>query len=432
MSIGYYGSGLYGLGLYGEGELAEDRIGDYRVEIGFGGGIGGRFRLGYSTIGGTDIITTAWTEFFDGPYDDVTDYVAEGTQVAITRGWDQRLAALESGKVKLTIFNSSNPSMFDPNEPTSPLNDGTVDPGFVPMRPLRVRSVADGGGSIDAGLSYAFIRSASYDPETGRCVIQAEDLLLWMSRIKAPLIGTVAGVTSADAIGLLLDSFGWTDPAMRDLSATPALTGITFGSDGTKTLLQLMSEILEAEQGRIFVDGNGVFHFEDRYARDRRRTASYSFDAELTAVSSRASVDDIANSVTVTGADNIPATRQDLQSVRDYGQADAANITSNYLADSVSSGSLAALLLKRLKDPRPPQLATIDNQDASTLRAQLQIELQDLVTISGTDCYVERVEHTLNAGGVYHQTKLLVTEAPAETGFEIGVSTLESSDYIAA
>jgi hypothetical protein len=107
MSIGYYGSGLYGLGLYGEGELAEDRIGDYRVEIGFGGGIGGRFTIGSSTIGGTDIFATDWTEFFNGPYDDVTDDVAEGTQVTCLARLDQKLAALESGKSSFTLFNAA-------------------------------------------------------------------------------------------------------------------------------------------------------------------------------------------------------------------------------------------------------------------------------------------------------------------------------------
>jgi len=43
-------------------------------------------------------------------------------------------------------------------------------------------------------------------------VITAEDLFYWMSRVDNPIIPTVSGITSSQAIGLILDSFGFTDP----------------------------------------------------------------------------------------------------------------------------------------------------------------------------------------------------------------------------
>jgi len=97
-----------------EGEAAvSTRQADYILSIGFGGGIGGRFTIGRSTIGGTDIIATDWTEFFGGPYDDVTDDVAEHSVVTCSRGLDNKLAAIESGQSSFTLIRRRTSAFYD-------------------------------------------------------------------------------------------------------------------------------------------------------------------------------------------------------------------------------------------------------------------------------------------------------------------------------
>ena len=415
---------------------ADDRIADYRVQAGFGGGIGGRFTIGGSLIGGTDILTNGWTEFFNGPYDDLTDDVAAGSTIQISRGWDSVLASIQSGTCSATVLKSSLIYHYDPNDSRSPLY--TESPGFVPMRPFRVIASADAWATTK-GLFYGFIRTADYNPDTGECAIKAEDLLLWMQRIENPVIGPAIGISSSQAVGLLLDSFGFTDPAFRSLSGTPAITSMSFSADGTVSALDLLKGILDAEQGYAFIDGNGVFHFEDRYARDRRRVASYAFSAELTDINSRASADAIANRVTVTPvATGHPQIAEDLTSIQNYGVGDAAAISSSYLPDDVSAAALAVLIMKRFKDPHPPQTGTIYNETAALLATQLGLELQQRLTISGVDCYLERLDHAISAGGVQHATTLLVSQVPAELAFIIGTSLIAdpanttTADYLAA
>lgn len=404
--------------------MTTTRSSDYKVQIGFGGGLGSRFTIGVSTIGGVDVFATDWTEYFNGTYDDVSDDIAEGGSITISRGLDSKLAALESGKCSFQLFKPSNRAFYDPNDASSPLNNGTVTPGFVPMRPVRVLASNDGWSTTET-LFYGFIRTAAYDPDTGVCTIQAEDLLYWMSRLENPVIGSSSGLSSSDIAGIILDSFGFTGAAMRSLSTTPALTGLTFSADGTVTTLDLLKAVLDAEQGRMFIDGAGVFHFEDRYARDRRTSSLYTFTSELIGVDSRADADTIGNRVTVTRTGGTPQVAQDLTSEHAYGIGDVGSIDTAYLATDAAALDLANLILMRAKDPHPPQQATIDNQDAATMTSQLAVEYQDRVTISGVDGYVEQLTHVITPGGIaLHTTTLLISEVPAFHVFEIGVSTL--------
>jgi hypothetical protein len=406
---------------------------DYRLQIGFGGGIGGRFTFGTSLIGDSDIFVTDWTEFFDGPFDDVTDYVADGTTVNLSRGLDQKAAVIESGKLSFSLIKPDDISFFDPNDPDSPLNDGTVAPGFEPMRPVRLEASND-GWLTSKGLFYGTIRTPNYDPDSGICSLRCEDFFYWMGRVKNPIIPTVAGVTSSEAAGMLLDAFGFTDPAFRSLSANPALTDISFGADGSKTLLELLKGLLDAEQGRCYFDGDGVFHWEDRYARDRRSTPSVAFSTELIAVSSRADADAINNRASVTGTNGITQTSEDEMSVHDFGVGDAASIVTDYIVDGQD---LADLVLMRVKDPHPPQQTTIDNESDSIMSAQLDLELNDRIQVSDTDVYIERLSHAIDAGGVHHSTTLIVTEAPDFPPFMFGISEIVDpaatvGDYISA
>jgi hypothetical protein len=154
-------------------------------------------------------------------------------------------------------------------------------------------------------------------------------------------------------------------------------------------------------------------------------------------VSSRASADDIGNRVTVTPATGTAAVVEDMASRILFGVGDIATVTTDYLDTDAKAQSLAALLLKRRKDPHPPQYGTVHNETGSVLLDQLQIELQEHISVQGTEGFVERLEHVLAAGGIDLQTTFYITETPPESAFQFGYSKFvadgdTTGDYIAA
>lgn len=419
-----------------------DRVADYKIQIGFGGGIGGRFRFNISTFqaSGGDTFQTNWAEFFTGPYDDCTADVNDGSTVAISRGSNDKVSSIVAGQCSFDLINADTPALYDPNDATSPLANGTVSPGLVPMRPVWITAnpyVEDTSDGF-TGLFYGFIRTASFDPVTKVCSINCQDLLYWLGRMNAPVIGSTT-VSSSGAIALLLNAIGFTDPSMQILEANPAISSMTFSSDGSTTCLDLLQGILDAEQGYVFVDGNGAFHFEGRYARDSRRTPSASFgEAELIGLSSDIDADQIVNQFTVTSeAPNGSGTAQiatDTSSQTTYGVSAGGSIDSAYFSGDTEALNLARLLLHRAKDSNPPMQTTVDNGSATLLAAQIALNPQDRVTVEGDDCYVEQVNHAITAGGWKHATTCLVTAVPAARVFQFGpagYSTFQTSggDY---
>ena len=63
------------------------------IEIGFGGAVAGILTFDRSLFDGTDVFGSRFTEFFDGPYDDVT---ADAESYVVRRGRDEKLTAMLS------------------------------------------------------------------------------------------------------------------------------------------------------------------------------------------------------------------------------------------------------------------------------------------------------------------------------------------------
>ena len=80
-----------------------------------------------------------------------------------------------------------------------------------------------------------------------------------------PIIAATGPTTTGAAIGIILDSVGWTEPGMRSLDVGDAIPD--FSADGTKTALELIEELLVAERGILFVNGSGVVVYRSRNAR---------------------------------------------------------------------------------------------------------------------------------------------------------------------
>jgi hypothetical protein len=374
-----------------------DRIADYSIKIAFSALLSNN--LHFSNLDkffGTPpspVFTNNFSAAFTGVFDDVTLDVAEGSTVTVSRGQDAKFSSIQAGQASFELINIATPSLYDPNDPSSPLVAGVEFPGLVPMRPVQIQATPYvlGTGGTPLGLFYGFLRTASFDPETKVCSIECEDLLYWFGRVNAPVIPVQTGITSTAAVQLLLNAIGWTDPSMVVLEPLPAIQSMTFSSDGSTTALDLLQGILDAEQGYVFVDGNGAFHYEGRYARDNRRTALASFDElALIGLSSGLDADQIINQVTVTaeagGGGTGTGTAQvanDVPSQQTNGISGSSEISSPYLPSDKAASDLANLLLLRSKNNLPPQQAIVDNATSALLAAMLALNPQDRVNVGG-------------------------------------------------
>lgn len=165
----------------------------YTVEIGFTGSLANLlvFDFSFQDVGGTvqtlGVFGSQFSQYFDGPLDDVTEYVDD---VRIRRGRDDLLTNMQAGTCQFTLCDPSDPGLFNPQNPDSALVQQV--PGLIPMRPVRVRATYSG---TTYGLFYGFIQSAEFrmDGTVGKLEVSCVDLFLWLSRVQPKNADAIAG-----------------------------------------------------------------------------------------------------------------------------------------------------------------------------------------------------------------------------------------------
>jgi hypothetical protein len=170
-----------------------------------------------------DVFSNAFTQFFDGPNDDIT---ADVESVRISRGRDSLLDDINAGTCELVIRRADDLSYWNPANAASPINADNS-PGFVPMRPVQVTATYDDGtGPVAFPMFRGFIRSARHDPDSGQTSVQAVDLFLWLTR----------------AFPVSVDDFTNDDRgAADDLTSSEASTVTFSGTSSTGFLRSLVS-----------------------------------------------------------------------------------------------------------------------------------------------------------------------------------------------
>lgn len=168
----------------------------FSVEIGWSSAQAGLlvFPIAFQTIGGVvqtaEVFGNAYSSFFNGTYDDCT---SDCESVRIRRGRDDILSQVNAGTAELEMRRPSDRAYWNPSNNDSPLNSENA-PGFVPMRPIRIRAT-DPATGVTHGLFWGFIRSARFDYATGICRISCVDLMLVLSRVNPfdPALSTTNG-----------------------------------------------------------------------------------------------------------------------------------------------------------------------------------------------------------------------------------------------
>lgn len=406
----------------------------YTTKIGWETAVAGTVRCDVSRFDGSDVFANAFTNFFTGAFDDVTNDVDGAAGATITRGRSALLGPIQAGEFDFTIDCTEAPGKYDPNNASSPL--AALTPGFVPMRPVTVTATV---GGTTYPRFYGFIRTATYNPDTRRCVVHAEDLLLWLSRA-FPAFSALTSTTTQAAIAAILDAAQWQDLAMRSLSpfgdaiaAYPAAGN----ADGTQDALSMIGDLITAARGLFFASAGGKAVFEDRNARSRRITSLASFASSEIAVQSTGmsaiDLDEVENQITITGADGLPATSTNNTSQRAFGVGQLSSVSSDLIPNQAAAFALGAYEVAFQSALRSPFVATID---PNALQRVFALDLQDRYTIAdGTyagDYHLEQSVERFGYKAGQFGVQLTGSKRGSVNGFVFDHSTLDGLDVLVA
>ena len=413
-----------------------------RVQIGFEDAVGGIFTLGStagtgSTLDGGDVLDGLGAAQFSGSYDTVTGDVSDGPSIRIGR--DSTLALFEASRCVFTLQKPTLPDYYNPNAVAGQSPLASLDPGFEPMRPVRVQ-VKTPGAADWSTIWYGFVRSADWNSETRATRVECEDLFLWLSRVRPTFTAaeaTSAGVANAaTAIGFILSLAGWTNTAYRDLGDGSDLgTALTLDDVLTpdKTALQLIAEILEADRGAFWIQG-GIATYKPRSYKFER-TSLATLNSEMLRSGSSLDLDRIVNRQTATATGGTAQQADDFSSQRKYGISDGQTIDSGYLASDTEAQNLAKFILQQTATPQPPISLELDNDSETNLVRMMTWKVLDRIsapisfqrftfgtsTFGGTDGFggtndyhVERIEQDFSVQGNYIQTKFDLSRRGAE------------------
>lgn len=228
--------------------------------------------------------------------------------------------------------------------------------------------------------------------------------------------------TTGEFIGRLLDAIDFNDPTLRrggidntgsrnttlDVGDTITVSSV----DGAKSALAIIEELLEAERGVFYINGDGVATFEERDSRWHRTSSAATITDAAIKSNPGFQLDKLVNRQTVSRIDpatqnptGTPQTASNEVSIALFGISSGSSISSQYLDDDGVAFQLAQYLVNLRSDFETPVVVELDGGDATALTQQLTRELQDRVTVNDTvagtsgDYIIEAVEHEISDGG---------------------------------
>jgi hypothetical protein len=266
-------------------------------------------------------------------------------------------------------------------------------------------------------------------------IIEAVDFFWWLDAFK-PVI-SLGQTTVGAAIGALLSACGLSDPAYIALDTghtIPFLVG-----DGTTSALQLIQDMLIADMGVLFVDGDGKVTYHDTTRRYGVAAVDDTFTTALIG-GARPSTDiqQVRNGWTVTRTDAEGQPAGPPQSAYDattrdnayYGPRDGEPISSPYLMSDTQAGSLAAFKVLLYKDPtNPVRGVSLSNRDDTLIVKQLSRDVGDRVALSeslggtSTTGFIEGVTHHIWEAGRFHEVAFTISKRRLDFA-TIGTSTI--------
>lgn len=387
-----------------------------KAEIAWNSYAAGIFTIGFSQLSGADLIAShAFAETFTGPSDNISALVDRSE---IERGRDDLLTTLLAGNAVLEVRDHT--GLFNPRNPASSLAPYLDER----LHPARI-SYSYGG------FTYPWFYGLARDFEHARrgrrgiTTFRLIDFYYWLDGIK-PTIASTGPTTTGAAIGILLDYAELTEPAGRDLDVGDDIPD--FSADGTKSILQIIGELLLAERGVFFFDA-GVATYRDRHAKLLEPVAG-TIIGSMRNVAAAIDNDKVRNTVQVERTQNgYVATATDAISISKRGPREHPKIVTPYLGADSQADGLAAHILSIVKEPRPAlralrMTASTPAQLTQILGMELGRRYEVETPEGGTEgaFHIERLK--LTTTGRNTKVELLMSEASSLTPLVIGTGLI--------
>jgi len=380
--------------------------GDYTLEIDTGAPVRG-FRLDDATRGvldGTTFVLDGVTDFAD-----VTD---GAKSIRIRRGRRDIADQFPAGSMSFVLDDTAAGGVFNPFATDSPYYDPDNDkPGLAPMRLVRLYREAE---LLFVGRITDFDYDFGLDGDDSVTVTASDDFYLLAQTV------TDDHTTSKELTGARIeDILDLTEVNYPTGAARSIATGtVEVGGGGDynvdlgQNVLDYLRLVNEAEQGRFFVDREGVLVFENRIGETLSAPVADFHDDGTNypyrGVDISFGADKVVNLVYVQTINNKNATAQDAGSQAEYFVQSRA-ITASLLDTDADAQDLADYLLNpdpeatftavevafaQLSDAQRDVVATIDVGDTITieksfLNGGVETQLAQELAVEGVEHYID-------------------------------------------
>lgn len=389
----------------------------YAIGVAWSDNLTGVFRVGYSTVGGTDLLPGG---FGYNVFDDISSYVRE---IATKRGRSSDLGAMQQGTCTVILHDRG--GRFNPENPSSDLYGQ-----LVPLRPIKIDATHLG---ITYPIFRGYIERIEHDPLHDTTKIDAVDFFEWIQNENENYTAVATAVD--DAISEILARVEFTDPALMSLDDGRTITQP--GTTQTGTYLARISDLMTYDQGAFFMTAGGVARYISGANHWTHTAVVATLDETLTS-DLRTAVDKqrILNRLTVTWVNgSFEYAAEDTTSQDMYGFRAGESISTYYPTGAVETEGIARWIVAIRKDPTVPTraLEIKGGSDAKILQ-QLSLEIGNRIAWSETrgntssEGKIEGVQHKVKVGSL-HTTKFLVSKR-VKDAFTVGVSTVGGADVL--
>lgn len=384
----------------------------------------GGFTFGNSTFGGTDTFTPVYGAVFGGTYDDISSLLISAT-------WQRGRNDLASGVLAGTgtVVIKDDAGTYNPANPSSPLAGK-----LKPLRPFYIK--APDSGAVVRGCFRGFLQDVpTHDASTipATTTFTLVDLFAVLDGI-FPTITPTGATTTGAAIGKILDAAGYTETSLRNLATGDNIA--TFSADGSKSTLSLIRELLAAEQGVAFINGDGVFVYLDRNDRYIRASVA-TITGTVSRLQTGSPLGNIINRQDVTAGAGVMQTATDVVSRGDYNFRDGTSIVTPYLANDAAAADAAQRIVNKKSTPRTllsqmqllsPVTGNLDQILRREFGDRITIPAGGVAAATGTagDFFIEQMSVTQSgSGGVLDASWILSARTAADQAFVFGTSSFQ-------
>ena len=282
--------------------------------------------------------------------------------------------------------------------PTAAGSTTTVDASGS-FRVAKTPVAADPG----AGSSYKSFKGEVCEVAFYERALSAAEVLEHYTAGAAPWDGDSTG----DRVDRILDLIGW--PAGdRDIETGASTLGVASGIEGSSALDHILA-VERTEQGRFFIDGDGIACFYSRNHETSLTTQAEFADGEPDGLEFDFSDDNLANDVTVTRVGGLPQRAQDAASIAAFWRASESISGALYATDNEAL-AMAQWRVDNYSEPvlRPSALRFKPFLNLPDLYPRvLARELGDRIEVTKTaldgsditiDAVIEGITHEFNGG----------------------------------